>query len=311
MIEKMITALLSILLTLFLGFLSGKLKNFKEEDSSIFIHFVMLYALPITLFTGILSLSPKAILSQGLLSLALTLILLIPFVLVFIISHYLLKRDSGVAILEAIAIGAPAISFMGVAILDYLFGNLGNIPIAEGAILINLIMLPITIFILNMGKASATKESREKIIVKQFVNSLKQPVVWAPFLALSLTFFDIQLPKVFVDSLNLVGKTTAGLGIFAIGIALYAYKISISLPVLIAVISRNIIIPGIAFLVLPLLGLKNETFDIVIATSAIPSASICVILAVEYSVAQKEMASIVLFSTILSMATMAFYLSLV
>ena len=311
MIEKMITALLSILLTLFLGFLSGKLKNFQEKDSSVFIHFVMLYALPITLFTGILSLSPKAILSQGTLTLALILGLLLPFVLAFIVSRYMLKREAAVAILEAIAIGAPAISFMGVAILDYLFGNLGNVPIAEGAILINLVMLPVTIFVLNMGKADTSGDSKGKIIVKQFINSLKQPVVWAPFLALVLVLCDISLPKMLVDSLNLVGKTTAGVGIFAIGVALYAYKISISLPVVVTVITRNIVIPGLAFLLLPFLGLTKETFDIAIATLAIPSASICVILAVEYSVAQKEMASIVLFSTVSSIITMAFYLYLV
>ncbi len=60
---------------------------------------------------------------------------------------------------------------------------------------------------------------------------------------------------------------------------------------------------------LPLvLGFTHETTREVVLTMAIPTASICVILAVQYQTAEQEMASTPFFSTILSVVTMGAFI---
>jgi malonate transporter and related proteins len=55
-------------------------------------------------------------------------------------------------------------------------------------------------------------------------------------------------------------------------------------------------------------GVAPETTREIVLSIAIPTASICVILAVQYKVAEQEMASTLFFSTIFSVVTMGAFM---
>jgi len=57
-----------------------------------------------------------------------------------------------------------------------------------------------------------------------------------------------------------------------------------------------------------LLGIEPKTADVAVLTLAIPSAVICVILAVQFHAAEQEMASTLFFSTMLSLPTMGLFI---
>ena len=67
------------------------------------------------------------------------------------------------------------------------------------------------------------------------MHALKQPVVWAPVLAVILVFAGIKIPDPLDKSFALLGQATGGLALFAAGIVLFSRKIEISLACILSV----------------------------------------------------------------------------
>jgi len=110
MFATIIGALLPTVVTLLLGFLAGWHHDFDTKQASVLNSMVMLYALPLSLFTA-----RDQVLSQGPLAFAIFLGMAGGYAIVFFISHYLFRRDLMTASLQALAIAGPAAPFMGVS----------------------------------------------------------------------------------------------------------------------------------------------------------------------------------------------------
>lgn len=306
MIETVIAALLPIVVTLVLGFFAGWHHDFDSSQGSILNRMVMLYALPLTLFAGMVGMQRSELLAQGPMATLLLIGMIGGYILVYVLAHYVFKRSSPAAALQALAIAGPAVPFVGVPVLGFLYGDLGTIPIALGSLIMNLFQVPVTLFILGRHADSTT--SNNKSLLENLKQTIKEPVVWAPVLALILLLFNIHIPKDIRSSMQLLGGATGGVALFASGVILYSYRVKINLPVIVSLISKNIFLP-LAILGFGLLiGTKGDTLSISVITLSIPTASICVILAVQYKTSVQEMASTLFFSTILSIITMGAFL---
>ncbi len=71
MFANIIGALLPTVVTLLLGFLAGWHHDFDTKQASVLNSMVMLYALPLSLFAGMVGMSRDQVLSQGPLAFAL------------------------------------------------------------------------------------------------------------------------------------------------------------------------------------------------------------------------------------------------
>lgn len=89
---------------------------------------VMLYALPLNLFAGMVGTSCHQVLSQGPLAFAILLGMAGGYAIVFFISHYLFRRDLMTASLQALAIAGPAVPFIGVSVLGICSGTPAPFP---------------------------------------------------------------------------------------------------------------------------------------------------------------------------------------
>ena len=133
-------------------------------------------------------------------------------------------------------------------------------------------------------------------------------MVWAPILAFAMMLLGIPIPDPIRQSMNLLGHATGGVALFASGVILYSQRVSFSVPTLVSTVSRNVVIPALAWGLIAALGLPQEVEREAVLTLAIPTAVICVILAVEYQVAEQEMASTLFLSTFLSLPTMGAFI---
>ena len=106
----------------------------------------------------------------------------------------------------------------------------------------------------------------------------------------------------------LLGKATGGAALFASGIILYSRRISFSLPVGVSTAARNLVMPAAVWAMLALVGLPPESSQEAVLAMAIPTSSVCVILAVQFQTAEQEMASTLFFSTVLSLPTMGLFI---
>ncbi|MCW2256084.1 putative permease [Providencia alcalifaciens] len=307
MLDTIITALLPIIVTLLLGYFSGFRHDFTKEQATVLNKMVMLYALPMLLFAGILSTPLAEIFNNGAVFLWLFIGMIAGFITVFSISRFIFNSNLRLAALRALAIAGPAVPFVGTPVLGVLFAVDADIAIAAGSLLMNLIQVPLALVFLvgtNDSSPSPQKKNPLLIIFRSIKNALMQPVVWAPIFAFVLLLLGLDMPKYLKGSFILLGQATGGVALFAVGAVLYAQKVSISIPVIINVISKNILLPLIILVIMIALSVPHIERGLVSVTLAIPTASIAVIFAVEYKTGEQEMASTLFWSTILSVITM-------
>lgn len=139
MLDTIIGALLPIVITLLLGVLAGWHKDFNTEQATILNRMVMLYALPLTLFSSMVLIPKEQLLSDWGLFFLICIAMIGGFFGVFLISRIIFKRELGSATLQALAISGPAVPFVGVPVLGYLFGIQSAVAIAVSSIIMNLV----------------------------------------------------------------------------------------------------------------------------------------------------------------------------
>lgn len=310
MLETIVTALLPIVVTLMLGFFAGWERSFSQDQATVLNRMVMLYALPLLLFAGILG-TPLAEISRNMpLFVWTTAGMVGGLAIAFLASLLLFRSSAKLAALRAVAIAGPAVPFIGTPVLGVLYPSDADLAIAAGSLLMNLVQVPLALIFLVGGDdaSGATRKSPLATAAASVIKAVKQPVVWAPVLAFALLLLGLDLPKVLRGSFILLGQSTGGVALFAVGVVLFSQKVSLSLPVLINVLCKNVLLPGLILAAMILLAVPAAERGLVAVTLAIPTASIAVIFAVEYKCGEQEMASTLFWSTILSVLTMGVFI---
>ncbi|QDH16589.1 AEC family transporter [Swingsia samuiensis] len=307
MFETIIAALLPIVVTLCLGFFAGWHHDFDAKQGSILNRMVMLYALPLALFASMLGIERSVLLAQGVMALILIAGMVGGYFLVLLTAYFVFRQKLNASALLALAIAGPAVPFVGVPVLGVLYGQTSSIPIALCSLIMNLFQVPMTLFLLSRDGTDDTKKVH---IIDQLKNTMREPVVWVPILAFLLLILNIRIPVQIRSSFQLLGGATGGVALFASGIILYSFRVVLNRIIVISVIAKNILLPLSILVAGMLFGIERHILDISVITLSIPTASIGVIFSVQYKVLIQEMASILFFSTILSVITMGGFLFL-
>ena len=366
--NAVVGALLPLIVTLGLGFFAGWRHDFTPAQASVLNRMVLLYALPLMLFAGMVTIKRSTLTSDLGLAAAITAGLLGTYLVTFLIVRFALHRPAGVSALTALAVGAPAIPFAGVVVLGYLYGpSVTAVPVAVGALVLNVIEVPVTLVLLSAAAGSAAADSatgpgaatpvtqqpgrRPALPLRpafaagnagptatamqaqaapapaagpspaapaaasgglgQHVRSaVTAPVVWAPVLALVLVVAGVPIPEVLVNAMKLLGSATTGVALFATGIVLFAQRITVSRFVVGAVAARNVVAPALLWVILAAIGMAHTDLRLAVLANALPAPAAAVIFAVQYRQGQREMASVVLFSSVGSLLTLAAFIAL-
>ncbi len=276
MLETVVGALLPVVLTLVLGVIAGWRHDEDSKAAGALNRMVLRYALPLALFAGTVGTPRATMLAQGKLVLILLIGTVLPFLMAFGV-RYWKSRDLSTAALQGMAFGFPSIPFTAIAILTPLIGSAAILVVAVGGSVINVLIVPATLVALALGKRSragsnadqqqqsgksgrgpqagsandqkgseAKDSASSQSLGKVLMGSLLSPIVLAPVLALIFVFTGVAVPKLILGSLKLLGSTVGGVALFASGVILKAQKPTLSWPIAISTINRNLLIPGIA-----------------------------------------------------------------
>ena len=300
-------AILPVIITVLIGYISGKRKDFNWQQTGDINKIVMLYALPLSIFSNMVMTPRHIVMSMGPVAIAIILALILSFLIPLAIARYICKRSLALSTLQALAIGSPAVPFIGTSVLAFLFGTVSASLITVSSITQNVFQLPLVMILMSV----ATGDKSQNIsFATRVINAIKQPVVWSPVVALILVLMDIHIPETVSMSLGLLGKASGGLALFAAGIVLYTRSIVITSATIITVIARNILVPGACYLILLKMGFSMEQIKQVALTMAIPVGSIAIIIAMQYKSGEQEMASTMALSIITSIITMGAFIFL-
>jgi malonate transporter len=328
MLRTILGALLPMVVTFLLGLLAAWHHDFGPKEASILNRMVLLYAVPLALFAGTVT-SSRAELSQDL-PLVITLcIATIGFYgAIFLLSRIAFRMPMGISALTALTASAPAVPFVGPAVLGDLLGRpSAAIPIAVGSLVINLTVVPVTILFLSLdtkgresqGSSSALQDGARSasprtsplaFLAAKITETVREPMVWAPVLAFVIVLSGFRIPQIIVHSLYMLGHASGGVAIFACGIVLASGTIMLNWRVLFFVFLKNIVQPALVLGGLRWLGYGNPTVSEAVLTTAIPAMPIVVMLALQYRVVQAEAASAVFLSVIGSVITMGIFIAL-
>jgi malonate transporter and related proteins len=233
----------------------------------------------------------------------------------FVVSRVAFRSSTSVAALAALAASTPDIPSMGPAVLGDLLGSASAVPIGLGSLIINLTVIPVTIVLLSMGSPhdqahnsaaqhSADSPYRHSVLIPTLVQTIQQPIVWAPLVAFVMVLLGIHIPHLVIHSLSLLGSAGGGIALFSSGIILASNPIRISAPVLTMATLKNIVQP--ALLLVSLMGLSETRIaHELVLTTAIPMGPIVIMLATQYGLAQTGAASAVFISMVSSVVTMS------
>ena len=318
MVEKILGALLPAVITILLGYFAARHHDFKQEEVPTLNRMVMSYALPLSLFVGVVSAGRAELLADLPLVAFLAAAFIGMYVAILCLGIFAFRYSPGLSALGALTAAAPSTAFDGAAVLGYLYGDKGDIPVAVGSIIIVTCLVPVTLILLSLdaqakpasGQGSAVMQGAgpDAGIAGKILDVLKQPVVWLPLLGFILVALDVDVPTVFNDSLSLLGHASAGVALFTAGIILAGYPIVVNGPVLFIVFVKNIVQPGLVCAGMLWLGYGDPLLGEAVVTSALPPVTLVVMLGVQYKVAVPETASALVISTLGSLLTMSAFI---
>ena len=314
-----------MVVTILLGFVAAWHHDFGPKDAPILNRMVLVYAVPLALFAGTVTTS-RAQLSQDIpLVIALCVSIIGLYGAVLLLCRWTLRLPMNISALTALTAAAPAVPFVGPAILGDLFGSSSAIPIAIASLVINLTVVPVTLLLLSLnavegglpgtsttahqGNSPANQQlSQLSILTSKLSETIREPIVWAPVLGFVFVLAGLRIPQIIVHSLSMLGQASGGVALFASGIVLAAAPIKVSGRVLSSVFLKIILQPALVLVALRWLGYRNPIVNEAVLTAAIPCMPIVIMFALKYHVAESEAASAVLLSVIGSVITMGIFL---
>jgi malonate transporter and related proteins len=319
-------ALLPIVITFLLGFVGAWRGDFKREHASVLNRLVLTYALPLMLFAGTLSTS-RASLGQGVPLLIVSCVAVVGmYAVVFALSRVVLAVSTGTSALAALTASSPAVPFMGPAILGHFFGETSVVPIAIASLVINLTVVPATLLFLSLDLVSGTGRGNDRAgqgdhyvaprrtvlsaVVGKLAETIRKPLVWAPVVAFAVVLSGVAVSPLLLNALLLLGHATGGVSLFAAGIVLATNRVSVSSPVILLVLLKNVVQPALVLGGLRWLGYGDPLLSEAVLTMAIPAMPIVAMLALQYRVAEALAASSLFFSVIGSLITLAVFIVL-
>jgi malonate transporter and related proteins len=313
MVETILSALAPIVFTLLLGFVAAWRHDFGPKEASVLNRMVLLYAVPLALFVGTVG-TPRTDLVQDIAFVVAIFVVIVGFyVLVFVLFNFVFRFSLSECVLAALAASSPAVPFMGPAILGDLFGKTSAVTIAIASLVINLIVVPVTILGLALARTPAAitgSATTHSAFTEKLLETVKQPIVWAPVLAFVFVLCNVRVPSIVDHGLSLLGQATSGVALFASGIMLAAYKIQIDRTALSLALLKNIVQPALVLVGLRSLGYGAPIVPEAVLTTAIPSMPIVIVLAVQYHVLEGRASSALFLSVIGSMFTIGVFIAL-
>ena len=305
MLDILIKDILPIFVIMFLGYVAGKKGVFKTEDSKVLNKLVLTYALPAALFVSIVK-ADSAMLFDDL---KLTIISLVVITGIFLWSYYscykFFHHTKSEAAVCALISGSPTIGFLGFAVLEPIYGATATtgLVVAIVSIVVNAINIPIGLALMNNGGSVQQSKKGNPVI-----EALKEPVCWAPILAVVLVLLDIKFPVILDPNFELIAKANSGVAVFAAGLTLSGMKFQLDKEVIYNTVLKPILMPAALLIVGMLFHMEADKLQMMVLAGALPPAFSGIIIGNQNQLYERTGTSSLAFSILLFVVAAPFWI---
>jgi uncharacterized transporter yfdV len=281
-------AIVPIIVVMIAGYISGKKGIFSAKDGKAFNKVVLDYALPAALFVSIVDASREMLVKDIKLSLISLVVIMVCFMIVYFIYAKCFKGNNGAdGAIMALVNGSPTIGFLGFAVLEPIFGTTPYVAlvVAIVGIVVNAVGIPVGLSLLNNSlnktKPLAAGQKRPSAW-SSVLHALAQPVAWAPILAVIWVIIGIPWPQWLSPSFDLIKGANASMAVFAAGITLSAFKITINWQAILGCILKMVMMPAALLIVGLIFHMELENLKMLVIAGALPPAFSGIIIANQY-----------------------------
>jgi predicted permease len=244
--------------------------------------------------------------------LKLTIVSLVVITGMFLWAYYscykFFKHTKSEAAVCALISGSPTIGFLGFAVLEPIYGATATtgLVVAIVSIVVNAINIPIGLALMNQGKGNVATSGGKKS--NPVVDALKEPVCWAPILAVILVLLDIKFPAILDPNFELIAKANSGVAVFAAGLTLSSMKFQLDKEVVYNTIQKLILMPLVLLIVGLLFHMEADKLQMMVLAGALPPAFSGIIIGNQNQLYERTGTSSLAFSILLFVIAAPFWI---
>lgn len=301
--------IITIILLIAIGFLAKKKNIVSKETQAGLTNLLLKIIIPFSVFNSFLSPFDwqKAKTSVTLIGIAILFYPIMQFVVTPLLYSKFPKDDNKRRLFSFDTTYSNAV-FMGYPFAQALFGN-------NGLFFASVFNLPYNIYLWSIGFAKFTKQPMNKDGIK---NTLTNPVIISCLLGYLWWIVQVYVPasanvvlKPVWDVFSTIGACNTPISMMVIGAMLADSKIGQVLSdkeVWYFAFNKLILIPGVLFVILYVLGYRGWIIAIPTVIAAMPTCATGGILASRYEIQKELAASLITFTTVLSAVTAPIWL---
>ncbi len=298
MLERIAGPLLPVAFVILLGFIAGRRGKLNHSDSLVISRLVLNWIFPALLLAGMAS-TPRSQLLDLRFVAATFIGIMGMYAIAFALGWYR-HRELKAATLKGFVVGYPDAAFMGIPILQAMFGPSSLYSVLVLNLVASLVMIPLTTMLLTVASGEG---SGAKAFVDSISGAVRRPLMWAPAIGIAMSLLGIPLPALASESLNLLGKATPGVSLFCLGLIMSSERLNLSSEVWANMGLKLLVHPALMVAATLLLSVKGIYAQQMILLTALPSATIPAMFANEANAYTSEAATSILTSTIASLLT--------
>lgn len=307
MTHVILLALAPIFFILALGYGAGRLFIVDNKHVDSLNALVMNFALPASLFAATASAPRSELFAQAPLFAILGGVMLVLFLVWYFGSTRLFKETKANASLQALTIAFPNLAGVGLPIMTAVIGMHGAVPLAIALATGSIIVSPLSLIIVEMaaGEKDAAAATPLTRVFNAVWHALTKPVVLAPALGILFSLCELRTGDVIDACLHLIGQAAPGVALFLTGLILSSQPFRLDWRIVGATAIADIIRPLLAASVAFALPIPAEAAKIAVLLATVPSGFFGILFAVNYRQDSGTIGSMVIASTMFSIATMA------
>lgn len=303
--QQLANALVPVFFVMALGFFAGKKGIVDNKNLKSLIHFVMMFALPCSLFGAIAKTPRSVVLQHGNLILVLLITYLLIYGLAFFIQRKIHGSTAAVSAVHSLTVGFPNCASIGLPLLGSVFGSQSALAVAIGIAVGSMTISPITLAILESSTPAGQSLSVSRRVLMATWKSITKPVVLGPSLGVIVALLGLQIPEVASRSLSLIGQATAGAALFLTGLILSAQPFKINGNVLSGIGWKNVLQPAIAYFLVRAMGVPVVIAGEAVLLTAIPTGFFGLVFGAGYDTKPVVASSSLIGSSVLAIGTLA------
>lgn len=295
-----------LFLIILLGALLERMKIASEQWSTVLNAFALKIGFPALIFSALANADFSFYEQKGLI-LANSALLLSTFVVAYLFGKTFKLSSKNFRTLF-ICLGFGNAAYLGIPTLIQIFGE-AILPIASLIVAVYLFWM----FTVGIGFLDYSKQSNKSHVFRKIlINLTKNPLLIAVFLGLLVTGLNIPIPGMLNKSISMISASVTPVVLIVIGLFIGKSKIGELkkwTPVFIFSLVKIMLIPALFFLGIKLFGFSPADFSASIIEAAMPLAITPFALADIYKLNKGLIARSIVMSTILSVISIPFWIS--